>query len=61
MSEPIKCEFLVFRGTYLDPPEYCPNDAEPGYEYCLDHMPYEPDPDEERDKLRDYEWESDFE
>jgi hypothetical protein len=45
VSEPVKCEYQVFAGSYFDPPEWCPNDAVEGEEFCPDHMPFEPDPD----------------
>lgn len=52
MSEPVKCEYQVFRGSFFDPPEYCPNDAEPGETYCLDHLP-------EIEDFNDFEWDED--
>ena len=41
MSEPAKCAYVVWAGSYIDPPEYCPNDVDTPYsdEYCGDHLP----------------------
>lgn len=43
MSEPNKCQYVVWAGSYLDPPEYCPNDVDTPYhdDYCGDHLPYD--------------------
>ena len=47
MSEPEYCTYLIYRSTLETPAEYCPNEAEPGEEYCLEHMPWEWDDDED--------------
>lgn len=60
MSEPRYCEFMVYRATLETPAEYCPNEAEPGEEYCLDHMPYEWD-DVDLPYSFDWEYEGDIE
>ena len=49
------CDAQVRGATYIDPAEYCENEAEAegddGGWYCAGHNPanYEPDPDVERD------------
>lgn len=43
MADP--CAYMVWRGDYLNPPEFCPNDADPGEDYCLDHLPEDVDRD----------------
>lgn len=55
MSEPVYCEYQVYRATLEQPAEYCMNEAEPGQEYCLDHMPYDPEYDPDDRYEGDYE------
>lgn len=39
----VLCSYELFPWTLQGPAEYCPNDAEPGLEFCSDHIPWEPD------------------
>lgn len=57
MSEPVYCIFQVYRATLEQPAEYCANEAEPGEEYCIEHLPYEWDVDDDDDFWTGYEGE----
>lgn len=61
MSNAPACTYQVYPGDYFSPPEYCPNDAVEGEEYCPDHLPPEPDPDELRDWIFEREYEGGYE
>lgn len=39
------CEFMVYRATLYTPAEWCPNEAEPGEDFCVEHLPPDIDPD----------------
>lgn len=60
----IPCNAIAYPATWDYPAEYCDNDAtvmiddEP---YCADHAVWwdGPDPDDERDRLADLQWERD--
>jgi hypothetical protein len=50
-AEPDTCAALIYAATLIDPADYCPEDAEPGSEYCALHAHLDEswaDPDEER-------------
>ena len=32
-----RCEYALYPGTRVDPPEYCDNTALPGWDFCNDH------------------------
>lgn len=38
-TEPDFCQFQTYPGSWFDPPEYCPNHAEPDEDFCGDHLP----------------------
>lgn len=37
------CERMTFPGSYNppQPPEYCDDEAEPGFDHCLRHLDYD--------------------
>lgn len=49
----VGCSYELFPKTWQGPAEYCPEDAEPGLEFCSDHIPWEPD-DVDWRRERDY-------
>lgn len=51
----MRCCHIYHRGTYLEPAEWCEEDAVPGSEYCPAHIEAR-DPDHERDIWREAGW-----
>lgn len=45
LPAPELCTHLVRWGTQTEPPEYCPNDAEPDAELCAQHLQERDDTD----------------
>lgn len=39
------CAYELYPATFYQPAEYCSNEAEPGLEFCMDHLPAYDEPD----------------
>ncbi len=62
----IYCEGLAYAATRWEPAAYCESEATQivdGEPYCDDHAAWQegPDPDDERDRMLDLQWERDNE
>lgn len=40
IDEPFPCQRQIERASRTDPPEFCPNEAVPGEDYCDFHLAY---------------------
>jgi hypothetical protein len=56
VSRPFPCAYVVYAGDYLNPPEYCPNDADTPFSesFCGDHIPPPEAWDDDEDHFLDY-------